>query len=287
MQSAAMSGSQKKVSQADLRKLMSGSINKSGGASSATSSKRYKVSGRELALIEEQKRIKLAEKERKAAKASAAAAALAATLPPTDAKPVKSILKNKASSAAPLQPQLSSTIKTPSSRILAAAPSTHPSAPPSATPASSLTTASPAAKSIDLNQADEGQPEAEDGKTPLPEGFFDDPVMDAKARGVQYVDKEEEEWEAFQKEIEAEANVAQNILVEDRNEATVDRQIEEIDDQIQAWQRVNRLEKLKDEVESKLKPAKAQDKTEKALSDEESDDDLDDMQDFVDWRNKC
>ena len=71
----------------------------------------------------------------------------------------------------------------------------------------------------------------------LPEGFFDDPVMDAKARGVAYVDKEEEEWEAFQKEIEAEASVAQNILVEDRTEATVDRQIEEIDEQIEAWQR--------------------------------------------------
>ena len=61
--------------------------------------------------------------------------------------------------------------------------------------------------------------------------------MDAKARGVAYVDKEEEEWEAFQKEIEAEASVAQNILVEDRTEATVDRQIEEIDEQIEAWQR--------------------------------------------------
>ena len=102
-----MSGTQKKVSQADLRKLMSGSIGKGSAGSGSAGSKRYKVSGRELALIEEQKRIKAAEKERKAAKASAAAAALAATLPPTDAKPVKSILKNKAAAAAPVSPQLS------------------------------------------------------------------------------------------------------------------------------------------------------------------------------------
>jgi len=31
--------------------------------------------------------------------------------------------------------------------------------------------------------------------------------------------------------------VAQDILVEDRNEATIDRQIEEIDDQMRAWHR--------------------------------------------------
>lgn len=33
----------------------------------------------------------------------------------------------------------------------------------------------------------------------LPEGFFDDPILDAKVRKVEYVDKEEEEWNAFQK----------------------------------------------------------------------------------------
>lgn len=277
-----MSGSQKKpVSQADLRKLMSGSINKSssaGAGGSSSSSKRYKVSSRELALIEEQKRIKLAEKEKKAAKASAAAAVLAAALPPTDAKPVKSILKNKAA------PQLSSTFKAP-------APSRAPPvAPPSATPASSLTTTATAAapsRPVEPEEAVKAEEEGGGKAAPLPEGFFDDPVMDAKARGVAYVDKEEEEWEAFQKVMEAEANVAQNILVEDRTEATVDRQIEEIDDQILAWQRVNRLEKLKDEVESKLKPSKAQENTKKDISDEESDGELDDVQEFVDWRNKC
>ena len=62
-------------------------------------------------------------------------------------------------------------------------------------------------------------------------------MLDAKARGVAYVDKDEEEWELFQREIETEMTVAQTILVEDRTEATVDRQIEEIDEQMEAWQR--------------------------------------------------
>ena len=71
--------------------------------------------------------------------------------------------------------------------------------------------------------------EEESGK--IPEGFFDDPKLDAKARQVQYVNVEEEEWQKFQKEIAEEEVNAQEILTEDRNEATTDRQIEEIDEQ--------------------------------------------------------
>ena len=87
----------------------------------------------------------------------------------------------------------------------------------------------------------------------LPEGFFDDPVQDAKvryqkniwhrnndkyslqyepwtiywcliifykARNVPYVNVEEEEWEKFQKEIGEEMSTAQTILVEDREEVS-------------------------------------------------------------------
>ena len=38
-------------------------------------------------------------------------------------------------------------------------------------------------------------------------------------------------------EIADEMSNAQDILVEDRNEATADRQLEDIDEQIQAWKR--------------------------------------------------
>jgi hypothetical protein len=41
----------------------------------------------------------------------------------------------------------------------------------------------------------------------------------------------------FQKEMVDEMSAAQDILVEDRMEATIDRQIEEIDEQMRAWNR--------------------------------------------------
>ncbi len=41
----------------------------------------------------------------------------------------------------------------------------------------------------------------------LPEGFFDDPKKDAKARMVDYKDPLNEEWERFQKSIQKENDV--------------------------------------------------------------------------------
>lgn len=71
----------------------------------------------------------------------------------------------------------------------------------------------------------------------LPEGFFDDPVKDAKIRNQEYKDPVEEEWEKFQKEIkEAEAE-SKVIINEDHEEATVERQLDEIDEQIRNWSR--------------------------------------------------
>ena len=42
----------------------------------------------------------------------------------------------------------------------------------------------------------------------LPEGFFDDPKRDAKARKVEYKDPELQEWEKFQKSIQKEDDVS-------------------------------------------------------------------------------
>lgn len=71
----------------------------------------------------------------------------------------------------------------------------------------------------------------------LPEGFFDDPVKDAKARNLEYKDPVEEEWERFQKEIKVAADCSNAIIAEDQEEATVERQIDEIDEQIRNWSR--------------------------------------------------
>lgn len=71
----------------------------------------------------------------------------------------------------------------------------------------------------------------------LPEGFFDDPIKDAKARNSEYKDPVEEEWERFQHEIKAESDFSNAIIAEDQEEAITERQIDEIDEQIRNWNR--------------------------------------------------
>ena len=41
----------------------------------------------------------------------------------------------------------------------------------------------------------------------IPEGFFDNPEVDARIRKVEYVDKMEVEWDAFTREMKQETNV--------------------------------------------------------------------------------
>jgi zinc finger protein 830 len=71
----------------------------------------------------------------------------------------------------------------------------------------------------------------------IPEGFFDDPVKDAKARNLEYKDPDEEEWVKFQREIKDAEVESKNIINEDFVEATAERQIEEIDEQMKNWSR--------------------------------------------------
>lgn len=72
----------------------------------------------------------------------------------------------------------------------------------------------------------------------LPEGFFDDPIKDAKARHLEYKDPVEEEWEKFQQEIKAASDFSNAIIAEDQEEAITERQIDEIDEQIRNWNRL-------------------------------------------------
>lgn len=71
----------------------------------------------------------------------------------------------------------------------------------------------------------------------VPEGFFDDPILDAKVRNLEYKDPVEEEWDKFQKEIREEKTVSNAIIAEDQEESTTERQIDEIDEQIRNWTR--------------------------------------------------
>ncbi|TPP62561.1 hypothetical protein FGIG_05202 [Fasciola gigantica] len=81
----------------------------------------------------------------------------------------------------------------------------------------------------------------------LPEGFFDDRYRDAKVRNVPYKDKFTEEMEVFQKEMSS-LEKQSEIIMEKESEAMVSsRELEEIDTQMQKW---NRIKQLQTEVES-------------------------------------
>lgn len=116
----------------------------------------------------------------------------------------------------------------------------------------------------------------------LPEGFFDDPLLDAKARNVEYKDPIEEEWEKFQKEMKEENTVSAQIIAEDQEEATAERQIDEIDEQMRNWSRVLDLELKKEAVVKAVgsRSNTADDDSEASSADEAE------FDEYLDWRAK-
>uniref|UniRef100_A0A182REC9 Zinc finger protein 830 n=1 Tax=Anopheles funestus TaxID=62324 RepID=A0A182REC9_ANOFN len=131
----------------------------------------------------------------------------------------------------------------------------------------------------------------------LPEGFFDDPKMDAKARNQEYKDPNDEEWDKFQKEIKEATNVSMAIISEEQEESTAERQIAEIDEQIRNWSRVLDLEKKKEQVKTMkvamLSEGGANELNKTGLpmqkaddDDRDDDDDDEEFDEFLDWRAK-
>ncbi|XP_056020807.1 zinc finger protein 830-like [Ostrea edulis] len=115
----------------------------------------------------------------------------------------------------------------------------------------------------------------------LPEGFFDNPKADAKVRQVEYKDKLDEEWEMFQRAIKEENHVSEAIIEEEDEIVNVERNIDEIDDQINRWKEINDLEIKKAEIMQK----KTSDDNAREQTDNE-DAEEDDLEDFMDWRCK-
>merc|ERR1719394_403413 len=259
--------SKRKVAQDDLRKLMA-DMKSNPGKPSATN-KKLKLYSKELALIEEEKRQKsLRDQEKIRLKQEK----LARIVPNQGLQPKKSILKSSGSvsnynpyyqSKSNLQISSTTPKQAQSKKSEAGAlPEGFFDDPKINKETKSINDVKTSSKVVEENIPDE-----EAGT--LPKGFFDDPKLDAKARNVEYVDRNEEEWEKFQKEIGDEVATAQEILVEDRNEATADRQLEDIDEQIEAWKRVAQLEEKKEAiVKSKVKNDKED------VEDSESDSDV-------------
>uniref|UniRef100_A0A4W5MYG8 Zinc finger protein 830 n=1 Tax=Hucho hucho TaxID=62062 RepID=A0A4W5MYG8_9TELE len=108
------------------------------------------------------------------------------------------------------------------------------------------------------------------GNTPeaLPEGFFDDPKS---------------EWEEFQKEIRQVNTKSEAIVAEDDEEGRLERQIDEIDEQIECYRRVEILRDKQDMVKKVVK-----EKTEDQEDSSRSDKDEEELLHLLsrDWRAK-
>lgn len=148
-------------------------------------------------------------------------------------------------------------------------------------------------------------------ETVLPEGFFDDPKKDAKARNVEYIDPKEKEWEDFKKIIQEETKIAENLQEEDDEESEITKDMSEYNKMKTCLTRVERMKELvqtntnvKDdgrsstvllnyEKQSTSKPINNKNSTSKAVIDESSqssdssaDTDDEDMDSCFDWRAK-
>lgn len=109
----------------------------------------------------------------------------------------------------------------------------------------------------------------------LPEGFFDDPVRDAKVRKVDAPkDQMDKEWDEFQKEIRQVNTKSDAIVAEDDEEGRLERQIDEIDEQIECYKRVEVLRDKRDVVKSKVLPSEEPMEVDGSDEEEENEEEL-------------
>lgn len=125
----------------------------------------------------------------------------------------------------------------------------------------------------------------------LPEGFFDDPVTDAKVRNVEAPkDQMDKEWEEFQKEMRQVNTKSEAIVAEEDEEGRLERQIDEIDEQIECYKRVEILRDKRDLVKGKAQIKKAEKMETDAcvVEEEEEEEDEEELLGLLsrDWRAK-
>uniref|UniRef100_A0A671NJN4 Zinc finger protein 830 n=1 Tax=Sinocyclocheilus anshuiensis TaxID=1608454 RepID=A0A671NJN4_9TELE len=116
--------------------------------------------------------------------------------------------------------------------------------------------------SSSVSKPDDGEESATERKDhaaeALPEGFFDDPVRDAKVRQVDTPrDQMDKEWEEFQKEMRQVNSASDAIVAEDDEEGRLERQIDEINEQIECFRRVEVL-RTRQEVKSAMERERRQ-----------------------------
>ncbi|XP_051014080.1 LOW QUALITY PROTEIN: zinc finger protein 830 [Acomys russatus] len=123
----------------------------------------------------------------------------------------------------------------------------------------------------------------------LPEGFFDDPEVDAKVRKVDAPkDQMDKEWDEFQKAMRQVNTISEAIVAEEDEEGRLDRQIGEIDEQIECYRRVENLRNRQDEIKNRLKEVLTIKELQKKEEENVDSDDEGELQDLLsqDWRVK-
>lgn len=121
----------------------------------------------------------------------------------------------------------------------------------------------------------------------IPEGFFDDPVRDAKVRNVDTPkDHMDKEWEEFQKEIRQVSSASEAIVAEEDEKGRCERQIDEIDEQIECLRRVEVLRARQEAVKDRVKIEMPEDVSESGG--EEDEEDEEELMNVLgrDWRAK-
>lgn len=128
------------------------------------------------------------------------------------------------------------------------------------------------------------QREGNEGETnKIPKGFFDNPELDAKARKEVFKNPADEEWEKFQKAV-AEENVASlTILEQNAEELQKDKNLEEIEEQISMWSKVEELQKRADNLKPQVKVKLKREQTDSEGVDSSEEEDI---EVFGNWRNK-
>lgn len=118
----------------------------------------------------------------------------------------------------------------------------------------------------------------------IPEGFFDDPKLDAKVRKVEYKDQAEEQWEKFQKEMQVENQVSQSIVEGEDEESRVNRELSELSEQRVYFLRADALRDRQSALKEKSSKLNSLQPQAHGQTDSNSDDS--DFDEFLDWRAK-
>lgn len=121
-------------------------------------------------------------------------------------------------------------------------------------------------------------------QTDLPAGFFDDPVRDARERKIVYKDPLEEEWNKFQRVISGESSKADFLVQDELEETQKEKTVEEIDKQLNSWQKIDQLQKKIENIRSIRSQSMKSTKSERIEI--KSEDEEEDFDTFLDWRTK-